>query len=235
LQSSRVFRRGPSRRELLMRWNRGSLRRLIGKVAESPAERRTADERFRDEALPLLPAVMRFALSLTRDESDAEDLAQETYLRAFRAWDQFVPGSECRAWLFTICRHTHFRTSRREQKVVACEDPELEALGAAAVHAAAQSDGLDEVFSRTDVMDAVHSAVDRLPDAFREVVVLVDLEEQSYEDAARVLDIPKGTVRSRLFRGRRLLQEQLIEYARDAGIVNTQRPGGSGEETSNDD
>ena len=159
---------------------------------------------------------------------------QETYLRAFRAWDQFVPGSECRAWLFTICRHTHFRKSHREQKVVACEDAELEALGAAAVHAAAHSVGLEEVFSRTDVMDAIHAAVDGLPDSFREVVMLVDLEEQSYDEAARVLDIPKGTVRSRLFRGRRLLQEQLIEHARDAGIVSQQRPGGAREETEND-
>ena len=205
------------------------------KIVGAPADLRTPDERFRDEAIPHLPAVTRFALSLTRDESDAEDLVQETYLRAFRAWNQFVPGSECRAWLFTICRHTHFRTSQREQKVVACEDAELEALGAAALHSAAQLDGLDDVFSRTDVMDAIHSAIDALPDPFREVVVLVDLEEQSYEDAARVLDIPKGTVRSRLFRGRRLLQEQLIEYARDAGIVNKQRPGDVQEETSNEE
>lgn len=217
-----------------MPWNHEPLLRLMRKVVGSPADARTADERFRDEALPHLPAVTRFALSLTRNETDAEDLVQETYLRAFRAWSQFVPGSECRAWLFTICRHTHFRTSRREQKVVACEDAELEALGAAAVHAAAKSDGLDEVFSRTDVMDAIHAAVDGLPDPFREIVVLVDLEEQSYEDAARILDVPKGTVRSRLFRGRRLLQEQLIEHARDAGIITQQRPGGTLEDTRNE-
>lgn len=214
-----------------MSWNHEPLMRLICKVVGISVDTRTADERFRDEALPHLPAVTRFALSLTRNETDAEDLVQETYLRAFRAWGQFVPGTECRAWLFTICRHTHFRTSKREQKVVACEDAELEALGAAALHAAAQSNGVDEVFSRTDVMDAIHSAIDGLPDPFREVVVLVDLEEQSYDDAARVLDIPKGTVRSRLFRGRRLLQEQLIEYARDAGITNRQRLGRTGKES----
>ena len=103
------------------------------------------------------------------------------------------------------------------------------------IHSAAQAEGLDDVFSRMDVMEAVRAAVDALPDPFREVVVLVDLEEQSYEDAARVLEIPKGTVRSRLFRGRRLLQEQLIEHARDAGLVRQQRPGVTREETSNDD
>ena len=218
-----------------MPWNERPLGRLMQKIVGAPTDLRTPDERFRDEAIPHLSAVTRFALSLTRDESDAEDLVQETYLRAFRAWDQFVPGSECRAWLFIICRHTHFRTSHREQKVVACEDAELEALGAAALYRAVHSESIDELFSRTDVMDAIRSAIDALPDPFREVVVLVDLEEQSYEDAARVLEIPKGTVRSRLFRGRRLLQEQLIEYARDAGIANTQRPGDVQEENSNEE
>jgi RNA polymerase sigma-70 factor (ECF subfamily) len=223
------------RRTGAMLWNQEPLKRLIRKVIGASPESRTPDERFRDEALPHLPAISRFALSLTRDESDAEDLVQETYLRAFRAWDQFVPGSECRAWLFTICRHTHFRTSLREQRVVAYEDAELEALGAAAVHAAAQADGLEDVFARMDVMKAIRAAVDALPDPFREVVVLVDLEEQSYEDAARVLEIPKGTVRSRLFRGRRLLQERLIEHARDAGLARGSVRTTAWRETSNDD
>ena len=92
-----------------MPWNQEPLKRLIRKVIGASPDPRTPDERFRDEALPHLPAVTRFALSLTRDESDAEDLVQETYLKAFRAWDQFVPGSECRAWLFTICRNVYLR------------------------------------------------------------------------------------------------------------------------------
>ena len=199
---------------------RGRIARLIQKLVGAAADRRTADERFRDDALPHLEAVGRYALSLTRDEADADDLTQETFLRAFRAWSQFVPGTECRAWLFTICRNTYLRTSNREQKVAACEDPELEALGAAAVHAAAQQEGLDEVFARADVVGAVRDAVDELPGTFRDAIVLVDLEDQSYEEAARVLGIPMGTVRSRLFRGRRLLQEKLIEHARDAGLAD---------------
>ncbi len=216
-----------------MLWDKEPLRRLIQKVIGASPDTRSPDERFRDEALPHIPAVTRFALSLTRDESDAEDLVQETYLRAFRAWGQFQPGTECRAWLFTICRHTHIRKSKRDQKVEAYEDAELETLGAAAVHAAAQSDGLEDVFSRTEVMEAIRSAVDALPDPFREVVVLVDLEEQTYEDAARVLEIPKGTVRSRLFRGRRLLQERLLEHARDAGLAKAKRVDATEEGTSN--
>lgn len=200
------------------------LTKLVRDVFGPAPDERSPHERFRDVALPELPAVTRFALSLTRDESDAGDLVQETFLRALRAWHQFVPGTECRAWLFTICRNTYVRTASRGQRIVATEDAELEALGAAALHASAQAEGLDSLFARVDVIPAVRAAVDGLPDPFREVVVLVDLEQQSYEEAARVLSLPKGTVRSRLFRGRRLLQEKLIAYARDAGLVAHEDP-----------
>lgn len=206
-----------------MPWTRKPLVRLVQKMVGLPTDRRTPDERFRDDALPHLDAVARYALSLTRDESDADDLTQETLLRAFRAWSQFVPGTECRAWLFTICRNTYLRSSKREQQVAACDDAELEALGAAAVHASAQAEGLDDVFARADMLAAVRSAVDELPEAFRDVVLLVDLQEQSYYEAARVLNVPIGTVRSRLFRGRRLLQEGLIEHARDVGLAGRER------------
>lgn len=103
--------------------------------------------------------------------------------------------------------------------MAACDDAELEALGAAAVHAAAQQEGLDDVFARADMFIAIRKAIDELPETFRDVIVLADLEEESYREVARVLEIPIGTVRSRLFRGRRLLQEKLIEHARDAGFV----------------
>jgi len=180
---------------------------------------RSKDESFRDEALPHLDAVTGFALSLTRDESAANDLVQETFLSAYRSWDQYDPGTECRAWLFTICRHAWIRTRRREEREIACEDGDLEALGAAAVHSGAMQSGLGDLFERYDIQRALTSALDELPAAFREVVVLVDIEDQSYEDTAKMLGIPKGTVRSRLFRARRLLQEQLIEHARDMGLA----------------
>ncbi|MEP6549663.1 MAG: sigma-70 family RNA polymerase sigma factor [Gemmatimonadales bacterium] len=202
-----------------MAWKRDRLTTIVQKLTGLPRDRRTGDERFRDEALPHLDAVARYALSLTRDASDADDLVQETFLRAFRAWERFVPGSECRAWLFTICRNTYLRSSKREQRVTAYEDADLEALGAAAVHASAQQEGLEDVFARKEMMAAIHAAVGELPEVFREAVVLVDLEEQGYSEVARILEIPIGTVRSRLFRGRRLLQERLIEYARDAGFA----------------
>lgn len=182
------------------------------------------DERFRDEALPQMTAVANFALSLTHDESEADDLVQDTFLNAYRSWDQYVAGTECRAWLFTICRHAWIRRNKRAEREVPHSDADLEALGAAALHAGAEQSGLGDLFERHDIHQALSRGLDALPDAFREVVVLVDLEDQSYDDAARVLGVPMGTVRSRLFRARRLLQEQLIEHARDAGLA-TRKPG----------
>ena len=177
------------------------------------------NQRFADEALVWLPDVTRFALSLTRDQANADDLIQDTFLRAYESWDTFFPGSACRGWLFTICRNTYFRQSIRDRRMVQCDDPELEALAAAAVHASADTSGAGDLFTRIDLHDALDRALDALPDQFREAIILVDVQDQSYDTAARVVGVPVGTIRSRLFRGRRLLQEALLEYARDAGIV----------------
>lgn len=181
--------------------------------------KRERDRQFRTEALRWLPEVTRFALSLTGDESDADDLVQETFLKAYEAWATYTPGTECRGWLFTICRHTFYRRRHREERQVICDDPELEALAAAAVHASARQGGYGDLFARFDLSDAIDRAIAALPEAFRDVVLLVDVSDQPYEAAAGVLGVPVGTVRSRLFRARRLLQEALIDHARDAGLV----------------
>lgn len=189
------------------------------------------DHEFRVEALCWLPEVTRFALSLERDEADADDLVQETFLKAYEAWHTYTPGTECRGWLFTICRNTYYKRRKREERHVSCDDPELEALAAVAVHAAAQQGGYADLFTRFDLSDAIDSSIAALPEAFREVVILVDVNDQSYDSAAALLEVPIGTVRSRLFRARRLLQEALINHARDAGLVRSQRKTGlSGQE-----
>ncbi|NUQ21660.1 MAG: sigma-70 family RNA polymerase sigma factor [Gemmatimonadaceae bacterium] len=185
------------------------------------------DREFHAEALRWLPEVTRFALSLTRDESDADDLVQETYLKAYEAWDTYTPGTECRGWLFTICRHSFYRRRLREERQVTCDDPELEALAAVAVHASARQGGYADLFARFDLSEAIDRAIAALPEAFRDVVLLVDVNDQSYEAAADTLDVPVGTVRSRLFRARRLLQEALIDHARDAGLVRAQTDAGA--------
>jgi len=103
--------------------------------------------------------------------------------------------------------------------MVQCDDPELEALAAVAVHASAATAGLGDIFASGDLRDAIAAALGHLSDQFREAIILVDVQDQSYEEAAAVIGVPVGTVRSRLFRGRRLLQESLIEHARDLGIT----------------
>ncbi len=196
-------------------------------MASDEQRKREKDRQFQEEALRWLPEVTRYALSLTRSEADADDLVQETFLRAYRSWDTYRPGTECRGWLFTICRNRFLRMRQRESRQLVCDDPELEALAAAAVHASAQQSGYGDLFARIDLSDALDRALEELPERFREAVILVDIQDQSYDAAAEVLGVPIGTVRSRLFRGRRLLQEALLTYARDAGLA---RAGGESSE-----
>jgi RNA polymerase sigma-70 factor (ECF subfamily) len=173
---------------------------------------------FHDIALRWLPDVTRFARSLTRDESDAEDLVQETYLRAWRHWDSFKVGSEARAWLFTIARNAWRKRAPRDARLVPVEDDALQALADDNYPLGAPDDVLQRL-SNADLRPAINAAIAELPEAFREVVELVELQELPYAEAAAVLEIPVGTVRSRLFRARRLLQTSLLEYAREAGLA----------------
>jgi len=179
---------------------------------------------FEQTALPWLDDVYRFARSLTMDDAEADDVVQETFLRAFRSWGTFVPGSDCRRWLFTICRNAFLRGRERERhhgREVALEDGDAEALAGVRLHAQMQRSGEDRLIARLDLAPALARALGELQEPFRSVVVLVDVEEQSYEAAAAILGVPVGTVRSRLFRGRRLLQERLLLYAYDAGLAPT--------------
>jgi RNA polymerase sigma-70 factor (ECF subfamily) len=180
------------------------------------------DEEFARVALPLLPRIARLAGLLTRDPGDAEDLVQDTFLKAYRHWDTFIPGSDCRRWLATICRNTFYAQQARRRWVVAVgDDLELETFAAVQLHELARERGVEEMFARLDLAPAIRAAIDALPAEFRESVLLVDVEDLRYDDAARLLGIPVGTVRSRLYRGRRLLQQALITYAVDAGFTVT--------------
>ena len=170
-------------------------------------------------ALGAMDDVFRFARSLTRDVSDAEDVVQETYLRAFRSWHTFQPGTDVKRWLFTIARNVFLRSRERGQREVALDEDASAAVEATQAQEAWVRGGLDPLLDRSDLAPAIDEAIAALPDAFRSVVTLVDIEDQSYEAAAEVLGIPVGTVRSRLFRARKLLQERLAEYAIDAGLI----------------
>jgi RNA polymerase sigma-70 factor (ECF subfamily) len=185
----------------------------------TPDQRRTTrDTEFGAIALPLLPAIHRVALALTRDATDADDVVQETFLRAYRHWHTFDQSTNCRKWLTAICRHALYDLRRRERDVLAVDDAELESLAAIRVHKAAVAAGLGDMYSRVDLGPAIMKALAGLDPVFKEVVVLSDLEGFSYEEVAVALDIPIGTVRSRLYRGRRHMQEALMVYALDAGF-----------------
>lgn len=177
------------------------------------------DDEFSRQALAELPAVLRVARALTRNEPDADDLVQETYLRAFRHRHTFLPGSDCRRWLCAICRHTYFGQRARERWVTAVgDDLELETFAVVHAHGRLRERGQDDLFARIDLAPAIRAAIEALPPLFAEVVRRVDVEGLSYEEAALALGIPVGTVRSRLYRARRQLQDALIAYALDGGF-----------------
>lgn len=194
--------------------------------APSPSPRLdvTTAHSFETVALPHLAAVARVAYALARDAADADDLVQETYLRALRHWDTFEPGSDCRRWLATICRNAFLARRGREQVVTAVEDDTLESLASAEVHRAARAAGLDDLFDRFELGPAIRDAIDRLDPTFRDVVMLFDVEGLSYEEIAEFLMIPIGTVRSRLYRARRQLQAALLQHAIDRGFAAARSP-----------
>lgn len=188
-----------------------------------------ADEkrlRFESLALPFMRALYNTALRLTANAADAADVLQETYLRAYRTFDNFRPGTNCKAWLFTIL-HSVFinRRLKARREVGPLPLEELEERFRLFVEApAAPEDGSEGVEAEgMRWPDEVEAALRALPETFRSVVLLVDVQELSYEEAAAALHCPVGTVRSRLFRGRRLLFAALHDYARRAGYL---RPAG---------
>ena len=181
-------------------------------VVEGTANR----ARFEAEALPQLDALYSFALKLTHSRDDAEDLVSDTMLRALERWEQYQLGTNVRAWLFTILYHAFVSRKRRvdAREVRSPDDSEgwsgYEAVGEANPEGAFYDSFLDDEITR---------AIEALPDEYREAVVLSDVHELRYAEIAEILGVPEGTVKSRLFRGRRILQKKLVGYAVDMGYV----------------
>jgi RNA polymerase sigma-70 factor (ECF subfamily) len=187
-------------------------------MVERRDDERSKNESFARDALPWMDDVYRFALSLTRDPADAQDIVQETYLRAYRSWHTFDPNSDCRRWLFTICRNAFLRSRQQTRLEVDVADADAEAIAAAREHRAMIEDGTDRLLASVDLGPALDRALADLDEPYRAAVQLVDVEDQSYEAAAEILGVPIGTIRSRLFRGRRQMQRTLGVHARDAGL-----------------
>ncbi len=174
---------------------------------------------FEDEALPHMDAVYRFALRLSGSPDAAEDLVQETFLRAFRAWHQYTLGTRAKSWLFTICRNVFLRQRERTQRhdQIVTERVHKQAAGPVPVvnpvwTASAQADPEGDFF-RSIVDEEILKEIDNLPKEYRVAVTLSDVEGLSYNEIAELLEVPVGTVKSRLFRGRRQLQRKLYDYA----------------------
>lgn len=189
-------------------------------MPDAPDANPDRDAEFARIALPLLPSVARVANALTRDAADADDLVQETFLRAFRHWATFDQSSDCKRWLSAICRNTYFAQHARQRWVTAVgDDQELETFAATNLHKLAREKGVEDLFARLDLGPAIQKAIGDLEPLYRDVVRLVDVQELRYEEAADALGVPVGTVRSRLYRARRQLQQSLVQYAIDAGFA----------------
>jgi RNA polymerase sigma-70 factor (ECF subfamily) len=171
--------------------------------------------RFEDEALALADQVYRVARRLVGSREEAEDLVQETYARAFRSWRSFTPGTNMRAWLLRILTNLNVDRGRRIQRTPQTQPlEEGDYYLANKVASAAGEEALEQeqVVERMSQDSIVHALADISPQ-FREVVVLVDIGDFTYADAAQILDVPIGTVMSRLHRGRRALKQKLAEDA----------------------
>ncbi len=173
--------------------------------------------RFEREALAHLDALYGFALKLARSRDDAEDLVSDTVLRALERWEQYRLGTNIRAWLFTILYHVFVSRKRR---IDAREVPTHEGEDGWSAHEAVGEADPEGRFYDSFLDEEITRAIDELPEEYRVVVTLSDLHELRYAEIAEILGVPEGTVKSRLFRGRRILQRKLAGYAVDMGYVS---------------
>ena len=164
---------------------------------------------FETEALASLESLYRAALRLTRVPADAEDLVQDTYLKAFRAADRFEPGTNLRAWLFTILHNTARNRARDRARDTVSVDSEIVDRAPDFAPATGRAETPETLLLRETLAPELQAAIDALPEAFRQAVWLRDVEEFSYAEIAEMLSIPLGTVMSRISRGRRALYEAL--------------------------
>ncbi|MGI8407532.1 MAG: sigma-70 family RNA polymerase sigma factor [Actinomycetota bacterium] len=198
-------------------------------MAEVTAVNLSADEqrRFQEEALPLLDPLYAGALRMTRNPADAEDLVQEAMLRAYRAFARFEAGTNLKAWLFRILTNAYINTYRKKQreplKVSQEEVQDFDLYRELKDHDPELSRTPEDIVLEGLVDSDIIEAIDDLPEQFRMAVVLSDVEGFTYAEMAEIMDVPLGTVMSRLHRGRKALQKRLWDVARDRGIVKGPR------------
>jgi RNA polymerase sigma-70 factor (ECF subfamily) len=184
------------------------MRTRVGTPASSDQGRPARTAEFEAEALASVDSLYRTALRLTRAPADAEDLVQETYLKAFRAAESFRAGTNLRAWLFTILHNTARNRARDRARDAVTVDSELIEQASDGAHEGAHETP-ESLLLRETLAPELQAAIDELPEAFRQAVWLRDVEEFSYAEIADMLNIPAGTVMSRISRGRRMLFDRL--------------------------
>ncbi|NGP88637.1 sigma-70 family RNA polymerase sigma factor [Fodinibius halophilus] len=175
-------------------------------------------EDFEEEIIPHLDAMYNFALRLTSDPSDAEDLVQDTIVKAFRFFSSYEKGTNAKAWLFRILKNSYINNYRKKSKQPNQVDYDEVATFYETIRAErTDTSDLEDKMFRDLIDDDISNALEELPEDFRTVVLLCDIEDFTYEEIANMLDVPIGTIRSRLHRGRNLLKDQLVEYAEKRG------------------
>lgn len=177
---------------------------------------------FELEALTHYSAMYGLALKLTKNEKDAEDLVQDALIKAYNNFDKYEIGTNCRAWLFKIVTNAFINRYRRKQRektfLASCEDFDLESV--AAEQEEASMPYSDELFAQHVFSDEVLAAIRAVPEDFRKVVIMADLQDFSYKEIADMVGCPIGTVMSRLFRGRKIMRKHLAQYAASCGHVD---------------
>jgi RNA polymerase sigma-70 factor (ECF subfamily) len=189
--------------------------------AEAASKSQELGARFEAEALPLLPGLYSAAFRLTRNATDAEDLVQETFLRAYRGFHQFEPGTNLKAWLYRILTNTFINSYRKKQR-----EPQTDSLDETEdwyLYSRMAERGT-EPSAETSVIESlpdedVQEALSSLPEQFRIAVLLADVEGFSYKEIAEITEVPIGTVMSRLHRGRKALEKRLWDVVRERGLV----------------
>lgn len=191
---------------------------MTDRKKQTAAEKRKS---FETEAIPHMDALYRTALRMTKNEKDAEDLVQEAIVKAYRFWDKFESGSNCRAWLFKIMTNifiNDYRSKSRSPMSVNVDDIDDNFLYGQLATVDSGENPEADLFNKI-FDDDVKKAIESLPDDFRLVIVLSFLEGFSYQEIADIADLQLGTVKSRLHRGRKLLQKELYDYAVKNGYV----------------
>ncbi len=176
---------------------------------------------FEKEMLPHMAALYNFALRMTGDPDDAKDLVQETYMKAYRFFDKYAQGTNAKAWLFRIMKNSYINRYRKESKEPDTVDyDDVKDFYATVKGSVVDTNDLQEKIFGNLFEDEVAKALQELPEDFRTVVILCDIEEYTYEEIADFIEIPIGTVRSRLHRGRKMLRSMLRDYALKRGFKN---------------